>query len=335
MCLEAAQTNSIADQAPVFGAEAQLRETTLDNAFKNTPEKIDFSPTEFNDMIADFTLLNEFREENLEKELNPERAAARKEVEAQILEDLEGPNDELREEFIKAGLRKADAVGAEVGGQGTAGNDIVERVLGSNHLRFRDASQLKALGFLGANPRLAQGADAGQLAAMDFSVKTQNTDIENQFRQQLNNIAFLGMNNQFGANQRLMQAAAEEVAQNQRSVDQASARQLELVKTGIEAMAEITGSALGGGGGGAAMSSAAIKENVVPWEGDALALLDELQVCTYDRTDTGNKGEIGLIAEKCPKFMQVTLPNGVLGVSHYAFESVLLKALQQLKERIQ
>lgn len=327
MCLEASQTNSVGEVAPVFGAEAQLQNQVLDQAFRNTPEKIDFSQLDFTNEIRDFAQLNEFREQNLEEELFPERAEARREVERQILEDLEGPNDELREEFVKAGLRQADAVGAKVAGQGTAGNDIVEQVLGRNYLGFRDAQQLQALGFLEANPRIPQGADAGQLAALGLTVDTQNTDIENQFRQQLNNLAVLGLNNQVGANQRLLQAAAAEVAQNARAVDQASARQLELVKTGIEAASNITSSFASPAG-----SSVLIKENIVPFEGDALAILKDLKIKTYDRTDNGNKGEVGMIAEDCPKFLQARLPNGVLGVNTYALQSLLVKALQQLSE---
>lgn len=75
----------------------------------------------------------------------------------------------------------------------------------------------------------------------------------------------------------------------------------------------------------------AIKTNIADFNGDAVALVNELNIVTYDRKDNTAKNKIGIIIDDSPKEFA---NNDQTAVDLYKTIFVLSKAIQELSSKV-
>lgn len=172
---------SINSGSRIANTSVKLGNNLIKAALKAPPEVRTADVSALQETAKRQAELNGLNRNALEESINPDVAAARKELASQISGDLAGgPSTELSNLWLKKGLADIIATGASTD-SGFAHSALADSTR-SDYIADRTRLQGNAAALLAANPQQDAGIDPGSLAQLEHDTKGGNMDARDAFR---------------------------------------------------------------------------------------------------------------------------------------------------------
>lgn len=202
-----AQVQPIAGYNQNVFAGLNLSNGVTNAAIASSPELRSSNIAELQDMAKRQSLINALNSAQMERQLTPEIANVRGELNKQVEADLTGgPSTALSNIWLKHGLMDRIATGVDTG-SGFARSALADDTR-EDFYTNRDAQQAKAAGLLAANPQPVAGLDVGSLASLETQAAADNANARDNYKSTV--LGFLGnqSSNVMNAFQQAMQMEA-------------------------------------------------------------------------------------------------------------------------------
>lgn len=231
--------------AGIIGIGGNARSSYLDTAAELTRPQFyrpDYSGLE--NLAETQTKLGTLSARRVDRELNPERAAARKEAESRILGLLD-TDSLLQNQLSRAGLEGAFASGNAPLGDGTFGNTIAQNIYGRGFMEDYIRRLAIVQQFLDENPELAANFTAEELLADIIGRGDNEIQAINERNVMLSNLMGQLMSDSLADGGNALMAGVAEHGANVNAANQAAAHQATAKNASRAATLSLIGQGLG------------------------------------------------------------------------------------------
>lgn len=203
--MKASTSSSVQNLSPMIGTESRRGQDMLDLMQRTPPEKVHLNLNDYDKLINQFALINEYKSKAAEQETNPELAAARQLNDQDLLKTYQGTiNGDLpvsvQNALASAGLENQIGTGTRIA-PGSKGKATLTELYGRGTNDYVNSIRGMMSQYLASRPRQNAGLDPSSAANMRLGNVQDNANVENAFRQQL-------MSATMGANQNRSNLAA-------------------------------------------------------------------------------------------------------------------------------